>query len=931
VADPFASAWDDPAPAPASTGAADPLASAWDEPAAPAVEAPVKAKVMDARRRRASDIETRLKLPPGLLVAAVEEGLAPPSRQAVELGLKVHGIDARLSEANAIEVQGIMLRDQLKRSKGDAQRALMMIHGGDDPARWNRKTADYVARTLLKQEEINPPPPPAAEEVQPATEDEQPTPLEQPNPDANLGPVDLFVSNAKKAGSAISEMVTGASRMTPEVEAAQEVGRYGSRDFSRMPEVDAFKAVAETGGTERNPVDQGVRALKAGIGKLISSPDEAVKIIQEQFPGVEVRRDEKGNTWLRSAIDGQEYVVTPGMTLGDVETGIVQAAPFVAATMATGGAAPIAGGVARAVGGAAARGAVAQGGIEAVQSALGGDVDPEAILAGAAVEAGGQVVGRGIDAVRAAGRSRLVSPYANSASKVGATPLKALPAGDIAKLVNAAEKGDKEALAQLVQWADIDAEAAKAAKRLGVSVDPTTFARTPQAREVVGYTRGGGGSEAGGRWKEQAAAAGRRIDTVLEESVGARMGASGPQPAIVSDEVKASLEAARKLAQEEALKHRLPLKEIVPDETPMRANATRTALRDIRKNVDSKSLTADEKRLIDVINDPDVKYGTLVRERSKIGSIAFDPLAAVSPAERASLKKLYAGLSEDLAENVSRVGGAEARELFDTAEKFTAQEFQIVERLDSAFGKGERVRSITSLMDSAIKGTSKGDGAKMAELLRVTPTQQHREVVATALANAARTGEHFSPKKYVAVFDGISRGEGSAVSGQVRKALGDDGYRVARDIATFSRGMSDAENAVLKTGATLKNPFATAPTPAGAVASWIVGKTTGLPMVGRLTEAGMEALLARSAEKQAQAAGRVLASEEFRKMALATSRLPVNSKPAREAVDRLATSSAWREFLRTAKVDRDPKVGRSLLTSLIQSARNSLDDEEDEP
>lgn len=126
-----------------------------------------------------------------------------------------------------------------------------------------------------------------------------------------------------------------------------------------------------TGMPELNQLS--MASAKTGLGTMFAPTDEAVKIIQAQFPGVKVRQDEKGNPILTSSVDGKEYAVPPGLSVGDIPRVLGGVAAFVP----SGGAATIPGMI--------AGGAATQAAIEGTQAATGGQFNAgEVALAGAA-------------------------------------------------------------------------------------------------------------------------------------------------------------------------------------------------------------------------------------------------------------------------------------------------------------------------------------------------------------------------------------------------------------------------------------------------------------------------------------------------------------------------------------------------------------------
>lgn len=158
------------------------------------------------------------------------------------------------------------------------------------------------------------------------------------------------------------ETVTGSERSTPEIEAAP--------DWTTMPELNEL-SLASAG---------------TALGTMFTSPEESVKIIQANYPGVEVRQDAKGNYILRSQ-NGKEYGIKPGFRWSDVPRA---AGGILAFTPA---------GAARTVAGAAGGAALTQAGIEATQAATGGTFNPSEVALAGAGGAGGQLLAEAIPLV----------------------------------------------------------------------------------------------------------------------------------------------------------------------------------------------------------------------------------------------------------------------------------------------------------------------------------------------------------------------------------------------------------------------------------------------------------------------------------------------------------------------------------------------------
>lgn len=139
----------------------------------------------------------------------------------------------------------------------------------------------------------------------------------------------------------IGEAITGSRRATPETRSLPE--------YTGMPELNRLT----------------MPSFKAALGTLQSSPEETVKILKSNYPGLQVRQDEKGNYILRSSLDQKEYAIPPGVSVGDIPRIMSGIASFVPAGLAST--------IPRAAGVSAANQAV----IEASQAGTGGTFDPE--------------------------------------------------------------------------------------------------------------------------------------------------------------------------------------------------------------------------------------------------------------------------------------------------------------------------------------------------------------------------------------------------------------------------------------------------------------------------------------------------------------------------------------------------------------------------
>jgi hypothetical protein len=132
----------------------------------------------------ASNTESKLGLPDGLLSSIVTKGERSNADQVSEAGARSvfqiipatrkaaiakFGIDPYLSPENAAEVAGLLLKDSLDRNKGDVAAAVSEYHGGTDRANWGPRTRSYVQRVLGELPSQQPSDPAADQPAEPST------------------------------------------------------------------------------------------------------------------------------------------------------------------------------------------------------------------------------------------------------------------------------------------------------------------------------------------------------------------------------------------------------------------------------------------------------------------------------------------------------------------------------------------------------------------------------------------------------------------------------------------------------------------------------------------------------------------------------------------------------------------------------------------
>jgi len=183
----------------------------------------------------------------------------------------------------------------------------------------------------------------------------------------------------------IVESATGSERSTPEIEAAA--------DWTTMPELNELS----------------VSGARTGIGTMFTSPEESVKIIQANYPSVEVRQDEKGNYILRSR-NGKDYGIKPGFRFSDVPRAIGGILAFTPA------------GRAATFTGAAVKSGATQAAIEGTEFAAGGEFNAQPILMATAAGPAEKIVGDVVSAALPSVTSKLRQLTGQPEIPLGAAP-----------------------------------------------------------------------------------------------------------------------------------------------------------------------------------------------------------------------------------------------------------------------------------------------------------------------------------------------------------------------------------------------------------------------------------------------------------------------------------------------------------------------------
>lgn len=727
------------------------------------------------------------------------------------------------------------------------------------------------------------------------------------------------------------ESVTGSQRATPETQTLPE--------WTSMPELNQMS----------------VASFKTALGTLMSNPKETVQILQANFPGVQVSQDAKGNFLLKSSVDGKQYAIPPGFSMGDIPRAIGGLAAFTPAGRAT------------TLTGAGLAGAGTQAAIEASQAATGGTFDTGEVVTAGVTGAGGQAVAQVLPKVvqgvkQVTGRApkpapapaaapaaapavapttapattvvqaadqAVVLPVAPAAAPAAQTTTEAaVEVGDLVRRASGSGLGSKAARDRLAELAAVNPEAKAAADRLGLELPFDVFSDNPQIRAAVGLTRSAAGSEAEAAWRTTVSKAVDKADDVIKQ-FDATFVEGAVAPGVVSQKVRDSLVNTRSELSKQAGEIYDRVNQAVPKQSIVTMPKLQGTLDDIISEVGEGGLSAQEKKLLKMLQDGDVTYGRLIREKNLIGQAVAGKESPYGNMEAGALKRLYAALADDQLTAVGEIGGEALRTELRGANLIYAKERALGKRIVNAFGEDVE-GSIANKMRAAITSAAKGDSGDFAKLMKVVPEDLRRETVATALASVTRSTRGaekggFGFSEFADLYPKLRAN--SPVYKQVVDILGPEAHKTMRDLYEVSKRITEARANVLTTGkanqALVESMKAEGlvskvmESTAGKAVTTGVAAMGGGPIAAAATTGVMSAL--SSGKKDAiEAAGKLFASDEFQKLAIEAA---TKADPSKETIKRLSMSQSFKNFAKAANLPRDPGQLEQWIVKALQTER----------
>jgi hypothetical protein len=499
--------------------------------------------------------------------------------------------------------------------------------------------------------------------------------------------------------------------------------------------------------------------------------------------------------------------------------------------------------------------------------------------------------------------------------------------GKLVKQASGTGFGSAGARDRLADLAQVNVAAKEAADRLGIQLPADVFSDNPQVRAAAGLTRSAAGSEAEATWRNTVTQAVDKADDVIKQ-FDATFVEGAVAPGVVSQKIKDSLTATRSDLNAQASKVYNAVDEVVPKTSVVDLPKLKETLDTVKAEVGEKGMSAAERNLAKMIEEGNITYGRLKREKTLIGNAINKMESPYGSMAEADLKRLYAALADDQLTNVGNIGGEELRQQLRAANLLYAKERALGKRIVNAFGQ-DIEGSVANKMRTAITGAAKGDAGEFNRLLKTVPEDLRKETIATALASVTRSARGaekgaFGFSEFADIYPKLRANP--PVYKTIVDTLGKDSADVLRDLYEVSKRVTEARANVLTTGkanqALLQGMQAEsligkvmestlakgALTGAAAVGGPIAAAATSV-LTGAMTQGNKDAL---------KAAGKLFADENFQKLAIEAA---TKGTPSAASIRRTAMSQSFQKFADAAKLPKALDARIQWLQTATQAER----------
>jgi hypothetical protein len=499
--------------------------------------------------------------------------------------------------------------------------------------------------------------------------------------------------------------------------------------------------------------------------------------------------------------------------------------------------------------------------------------------------------------------------------------------GNLVKKAAGTGFGSAGARDRLADLAQVNVAAKEAADRLGIQLPADVFSDNPQVRAAAGLTRSAAGSEAEAAWRNTVTQAVDKADDVIKQ-FDATFVEGAVAPGVVSQKIKDSLTKTRSDLNSQASKVYNAVDEKVPKTTVVDLPKLKETLDTVKAEVGEKGMSAAERNLAKMIEEGNITYGRLKREKTLIGNAINKMESPYGSMAEADLKRLYAALADDQLTNVGNIGGEELRQQLRAANLLYAKERALGNRIVNAFGQ-DIEGSVANKMRTAITGAAKGDAGEFNRLLKTVPEDLRKETIATALASVTRSARGaekggFGFSEFADIYPKLRANP--PVYKTIVDTLGKDSADVLRDLYEVSKRVTEARANVLTTGkanqALLQGMQAESLIGKVMESTLAKGVVTGAAAMGGPIAAAATSVVTSAmtqGNKDAlKAAGKLFADEGFQKLAIEAA---TKGTPSAASIRRTAMSQSFQKFADAAKLPKALDARIQWLQTATQTER----------
>jgi hypothetical protein len=499
--------------------------------------------------------------------------------------------------------------------------------------------------------------------------------------------------------------------------------------------------------------------------------------------------------------------------------------------------------------------------------------------------------------------------------------------GNLVKKASGTGFGSAGARDRLADLAQVNVAAKEAADRLGIQLPADVFSDNPQVRAAAGLTRSAAGSEAEATWRNTVTQAVDKADDVIKQ-FDATFVEGAVAPGVVSQKIKDSLTATRSDLNAQASKVYSAVDEKVPKTSVVELPKLKATLDTVKAEVGEKGMSAAERNLSKMIEEGNITYGRLKREKTLIGNAINKMESPYGSMAEADLKRLYAALADDQLTNVGNIGGEELRQQLRAANLLYAKERALGNRIVNAFGQ-DIEGSVANKMRTAITGAAKGDAGEFNRLLKTVPEDLRKETIATALASVTRSARGaekggFGFSEFADIYPKLRANP--PVYKTIVDTLGKDSADVLRDLYEVSKRVTEARANVLTTGkanqALLQGMQAESLIGKVMESTLAKGALTGAAAVGGPIAAAATSVLTgamtQGNKDSLKAAGKLFADEGFQKLAIEAA---TRGTPSEASIRRTAMSQSFQKFADAAKLPKALDARIQWLQTATQTER----------